>query len=57
MGQVSNTILIGMMLKFQRNNLIIKGIIAEMFYVKKENSTNVIIDLKDYNFSYDMIFD
>ena len=36
-----------------------KRIIAEMFYIKKgrENSINVIIDLKHYNSSYDIILD
>ena len=34
-----------------------KRMISEMFYIKKEkeNSINVITDLKDYNSSYDII--
>ena len=45
-------------LSHQESNYYFERIIPEMYNIKKiENSVNVIIDLEDYNSSYDIISD
>ena len=64
-NRINNKVDTGIQHNFDWNNIKIlhkesnyfKRIIAEMFYIKKEreNSINVTTDLKDYNFSYNII--